>query len=66
MVTITLFKRFIIVSFLVIFFEHGIKCAILINLLITTRIESNDLDIGKTIIKSNDIEVHGANGIGKV
>ena len=48
-----------------IFFELGIKYAILLNLLITRRIESTDLDIDKLVIKSNDIEVHGANDIGK-
>ena len=59
-------KLSIICSFFsLIFFEHGIKCAIIVSLLTITRIESNDLDIDKSIIKSNDIEVYGANGIGK-
>ena len=48
-----------------IFYDHGIQCAILVNLLTTIKIESNDLDIDKLVIKSNDIEVHAANGIGK-
>jgi hypothetical protein len=36
-----------------------------VNLATITRNESKDLDIGKSIIEFNNIDVHGAHGIGK-
>jgi hypothetical protein len=47
------------------FFEHEIICAIFVNLSTITKIKSKDLDISKSVIKYNDIDVYGANDIGK-
>ena len=56
-------KRFVISS-LVNIFMHKRKCAILVKRSTTVRMVSNPLVGGSSLMKSNDIYLHGPRGIG--
>jgi hypothetical protein len=43
---------------------HGMKRAIFVKQSTTTRMESNELKCGKSMMKSLEIKNHGAKGMG--
>ena len=45
-------------------FLQGIKCAIFVSRSITTKMQSNEFDGGRSVMKSIETEDHGWRGIG--
>ena len=60
MISIDIIKKEASGTFSCDFFFVGMKCAIFVNRSTTTKIASKDLDKGRSVMKSIEIDAHGS------